>query len=194
MLWKAHSFLFWQPPRIRGRRREASGFLLEESDTREFGSAIARNSHNYPDRSACREINAPNREMSSLDGSPRHFHCRLCSVCHVSLTSAGLTESCPRCYRGKRRKTMPTRSCIHQIASKPHYIIYTVTLPVDETATYCLRWPFLSVRCDNAMSVKSLITSFRRIWAFRLALGFLTSTVTNTPVSINFPKKLILVS
>lgn len=177
-------------------RREASGFLLEESDTREFGSATARNSHNYPDRSACRKSTVPNREMSSLVGSTRHFHTRLCSVCHVSLTPTWALGS-PRAVpmlQGKAPKNNVDTIMHSQVALELHYIIKSVTLPLNETATYCLRWPLLSVRCDNAMCVTPLITSPRGIWAFRLALGFLTSTVTDTPVSMNCPKRLLLVS
>lgn len=43
-----------------------------------------------------------------------------------------------------------------QIALELHYITKSVTLPLNETATYCLRWPLLSVRCDNAMSPRDL--------------------------------------
>lgn len=130
---------------------------------------------------------SPNRGMSSLDDKSASFPLEIVQCLSRFVDSCWAHREQSPMLQEKAPKSNADTIMHSKIALKPHYITDTVTLPVNETAAYCLKWPLLSVRCDRAMSVKSLIS--RRIWAFRLALDSLTSTVTNTPVSMNFPNK-----
>lgn len=96
---------------------EASGFFLHESDTTEFGSAAARNSHSYLDRSARRKGGLRTGRF------PLWSDVRVVSTadCASSVTLRRLQLGSPRpravlnAAGNGGDKTMLTLPCIHKV-------------------------------------------------------------------------------
>lgn len=154
----ATRFLFWQPPRSRRRGKRP----LEEPDTTEFGSAAARNSHNYLDRSACRQGGLAKED--SLQGDLLFGRMSASFLLQaVQPLSRCLDSSSAHRWQSLMLQGMePTRDAdavMHpHVLIERHCIIDAVTVSLHEAAPYGLTWLLLSVRCENEIPVNPLCT------------------------------------
>lgn len=149
-------FLFWQPPRSRRRGKRP----LEEPDTTEFGSAAARNSHNYLDRTACRKGGLAKED--SLQGDIP-FGRMSASFPLQNVQPLSRCVDCNSAHRGQSlmlqgmEVTDDANAVMHsQLLSEGHCIIDPVTVPLHGAAECGFRRLLLSVRCENAIPVNPL--------------------------------------